>query len=314
MSKIDVYEKVTNAIIQRLEASLEPWRKGSIWSAKPGANMSLPVNFEGRRYSGVNILLLWGALQDFGYTSNRWMTYRKAAELGGQVRKGEKSQFCVFVGQGKPKSLADVKAKRGEPVQPGDDKLIDAASGRKFLKQYAVFNVDQIDNLPDRFRSNPEPILNNPNEHIDYVRDWFDQVGAEVRHGGDRAYYTPSGDYIQMPPLAAFADTTAYYGTLGHELVHWTGTPKRLDRESMAKYQNQRPMEELTAEIGGAFLCALLGLEETPRDNHAAYVKSWVAKLRDDKTAIMTAASQASKAVDYLDELARANHEQKFAA
>lgn len=173
-----------------------------------------------------------------------------------------------------------------------------------FLKAYTVFNLDQIEGLPDRF-GEPEAQDINPDERIAQVDAFFRHCGADVRHGGGAAYYAPGPDFVQMPPFECFETADAYYSTLGHEMTHWTRHPTRLDRD----FGRQRfgdagyAREELVAELGAAFLCADLGLALEPREDHAAYIASWLQVLKDDVRFVVSAASHAQKAVNHLKAL-----------
>lgn len=173
-----------------------------------------------------------------------------------------------------------------------------------FLKAYTVFNVDQIEALPERY-GEPEVIDINPDERIARIDAFFRHCGAEIRHGGGSAYYAPGPDHVQMPQFECFETADAYYSTLGHEMTHWTRHPSRLDRD----FGRQRfgdsgyAREELVAELGAAFLCADLGLALEPREDHSAYIANWLHVLKDDVRFVVSAASHAQKAVDHLKAL-----------
>ena len=138
-------------------------------------------------------------------------------------------------------------------------------------------------------------------ERIQHADACFNVIGADVRHGGNRAYYTTSDDHIQMPPFQAFAENVSYYSTLAHEHTHWTAKSERCDRQLGKRFgDNAYAAEELIAELGAAFVCAHLGLSTEPREDHAQYINSWLKVLKADKRAIFTAASKAQQAADYL--------------
>ena len=171
-----------------------------------------------------------------------------------------------------------------------------------FLKDYTVFNVEQIEGLPGKFYARAEPVHATPLERIEAAEKFFANTGADIRHGGARAFYRITTDFVQMPELQAFRDTESYYATLAHEMMHWTRHPSRLDRSFNQKRFGDEgyAMEELVVEIGAAFLCADLGLAPEAREDHAAYIGTWLKALKNDKKVIFTAASHAQKATDLL--------------
>lgn len=186
-----------------------------------------------------------------------------------------------------------------------------------FLRAYTVFNVEQIDGLPDRYYQRTEPVL-DPIARIDHADRFFRNTGAVVRHGGDRAFFSPSTDHIQMPAFESFRDAASYVATLSHEATHWTAPAHRVGRDlsRYAKGRSARAREELIAELGSCFLCADLGIapELEPRPDHAAYLQSWLKVLSDDKRAIFAAAAHAQRAVAYLHSLQPAAAEEREAA
>jgi len=287
--KSDVYSRVTDKIIADLERGnltwLQPWQAGH----KAGP-ISRPRRAGGIPYRGVNVLMLWAAAMEKGYSCPLWLTYKQASELGGQVRKGEKGSLVVY---------ANRITKTGT-----DDKGADIEVEIPFMKGYTVFNAEQIDNLPAHFYATVQP-LNNELERLDAVERFFANTQATIRHGGNRAFYSPSLDVVQMPELATFRDRESYYATRAHEMIHWTRHETRLNRDFGRKRFGDAgyAIEELVAEIGAAFLCADLAITPETRDDHAAYIASWLKVLKDDKRAIFTAASHAQKAADYLNGL-----------
>ncbi|CAM6053513.1 unnamed protein product [Sphagnum tenellum] len=280
MEKKDVYATVTNMIIAAIEAGVGNWQMP--WHTS-GSFSESPINFLSRKpYRGVNILCLWASAQAKGYTSGEWGTYKQWSEAGAQVRKGEKSTAIVFWGfkDGKKES------------EDGSE----SEAGFAYAKVYAVFNAAQVDGYVPRVETVPTVV-----ERIEKADRWFSNIGADVRHGGNRAYYNPNADYIQMPQIEAFNETVAYYGTLAHELTHWTGKESRADRKLEKRFGTEAyAAEELIAELGASFVCSHLGLETEPREDHAKYLVHWLKVLKADKRAIFTAASQAQKATDYL--------------
>lgn len=283
-----LYDRVTHAIIADLEAGVRPWTKP--WSVdRCGPTASLPLRHSGEPYRGINVLLLWAEMIAHGYDRPTWMTFRQALALGAHVRKGEHGATVVYAGQMPDRETG---ADADDDVSP---------RGAYFLSAYTVFNVAQIDGLPDEASVDAAPIGPAP-DRIAPVEAFFAATGMTVRHGGGQAFYLPSRDYVQMPPLAAFDDAAAYYATLAHEATHWTGHPTRLGRDfGSARWGDDGyAIEELVAELGAAFLCAELGIALTPRTEHADYIGHWLKVLRADHRAIFTAASHAQRAADFL--------------
>lgn len=285
--KVDLYQQVTDKIIAALEAGVRPWTQS--WSNDPSAVAGgLPLRVTGQAYSGINVVLLWIAGEAAGYKSNIWMTFNQAKKLGGTVRGGEKGTTVIYANRF-VKEVEDPKTKEmKKAVIP-------------FLKSYAVFNVDQIDGLPEAFLPAPadKPAVTLV-ERIEHAEAFFAALGATIRHGGNRAFYSPAGDFIQLPKAEQFQDIQDYYATEGHEVIHWTGHKSRLGREFGGRFGNEAyAAEELVAELGAAFLCARLGLQAEPREDHAAYVANWLKVLKGDKRFIVTAASAATKAVEF---------------
>ena len=290
-SRLDLYSRVTNAILADLENGVRPWAKP--WSAEHLAGrISRPLRHNGEPYHGINVVLLWSEAVANGYAAPIWMTFRQALQLGGHVRKGEHGAMVVY-------------ANRFTRTETDDDGR-DVEREIPFLKAYTVFNVEQIDGLPESFHAVVAPQL-DPAQRIAAVEAFFAATGADIRHGGTSAYYALQPDYVQMPPFECFCDPEAYYATLAHECTHWTRHPSRLDRDFGRKRFGDEgyAREELVAELGAAFLCADLGLELTPREDHAAYLDSWLHVLGSDKRAIFTAAAHAQRACDHLHGLQR---------
>jgi len=282
----DIHARVTDRIVADLESGVPTWIKP--WSAgNTDGRIVRPLRHNGQPYSGINVLLLWSEAVARGFTSPIWMTFRQALELGGHVRKGETGSTVVY---------AD-RIHRTETDDHGDE----VAREIPFLKAYTVFAVDQIEGLPDRFHepaAEPlDPILRDARAEA-----FFTATGADIRHGCGQAYYAIGFDHVQMPPFESFSDPVSYYATLGHETVHWTRHSSRLDRDfGRTRFGDQGyAREELVAELGAAFLSADLGLTPEPRADHASYIASWLKVLKDDKRFIFTAASHASRAVEFL--------------
>jgi antirestriction protein ArdC len=284
--KPDVYRKVTDKIIADLERGeltwLKPWQAGH-----QAGHVSKPLRATGQAYRGVNVLTLWASAMEKGYDCPIWMTYRQAAELGGQVRKGETGSLVVYA-HTVTRTAIDDKGEETEKDIP-------------FMKGYTVFNAQQADGLPTHFYATVPPI-NQGIDRDDRLERFFAATSAAIRHGGDTAFYSPGRDLVQMPEIGRFRDSESYYATLAHEMTHWTRHPSRLDRDLGGKRFGDAgyAREELVAEIGAAFLCADLGITPETREDHAAYIGTWLKALRDDKRAIFTAASHAQRATDHL--------------
>ncbi|MCC7016655.1 MAG: DUF1738 domain-containing protein [Rhodospirillales bacterium] len=286
----DIYTRITGAIIAQLEKGVRPWVKP--WNAEHAAGrITRPLRHNGQPYAGINVLSLWASATVQGFSAPIWMTYRQAQELGGQVRKGEKGSPVVY---------ANALTKTETDAATGDE----TERSIRFLKGYTVFNVEQIDGLPDHFHAPAAPRLDPP-MRIERAEKFFAATGANISYGGSRAFYRPSTDSIVMPPIEAFRDAESFYSTLAHETVHHSGAPSRLNRE----FGNKRfgsegyAMEELVAELGAAFLCADLDLALEPRPDHADYLAHWLTVMKADSRAIFTAASHAQRAADFLNSL-----------
>jgi antirestriction protein ArdC len=286
--KADVYTRITNTIVAELEKGQRPWFKP--WSAGHAAGrITRPLRANGIPYRGVNVLSLWLEAESKGYAAPIWMTYRQATEYGGQVRKGERGSLVVYASTTTRTSTDEGSGEELERSIP-------------FLKGYTVFNVEQIDGLPAHYHATAAPVL-DPVQRIAQAEAFFAATGADLRHGGDRAYYNVSQDFIQMPPFVAFRDAESYYATLAHEATHWTGHATRLQRSFGRKRWGDEgyAMEELVAELGSAFLASDIGIAPDVRPDHAAYIASWLKVLKEDKRAIFTAASHAQRAADLLN-------------
>jgi len=231
------------------------------------------------------------------------MTYRQARELGAHVRKGEASATVIY-----PSRFT-----RTETDACGDEVEKDIP----FLKAYGVFNVAQIEGLPEHYYHRPAP-HHDPDARIDRADRFFANTGAVIQHGGAQAFYSPSTDHIQMPPFETFRDAAGYVAVLSHESMHWTADSRRVGRDlsRYGKDRTERAREELVAEIGSALLCADLGIvpELEPRPGHAAYLATWLKVLADDKRAIFQAAAHAQRAVTYLHGLQQEPEAEREAA
>lgn len=284
----DIYSRVTNKIIADLEKGVRPWTKP--WNADHAAgSITRPLRHNGIPYSGVNVVMLWGEALEKGYSAPIWMTFRQAIALGGHVRKGEHGSLVVY---------ADKYLKIGVDDVTGEE----TAREVPFVKGYTVFNVDQIDDLPEDFYATAEGPKIDPAERIARVDEFLAATGAVIKHGGNQPFYAEKKDYIKMPRFEFFQDPESYYATLLHETVHWTRHPARLDRIFVSKRFGDEAyaMEELVAELGAAYLAADLGIGPEVREDHSAYIEHWLKVLKNDDRAIFTASSLAQKAVDFI--------------
>jgi antirestriction protein ArdC len=285
--RTDVYQKITDQIVSELEKGVRPWLKP--WNTEHAAGrITRPLRGNGIPYRGINILMLWSAAMEKGFAAPIWMTFKQALEFNAHVRKGEQGSLVVY---------ADKIIRAETDADTGEE----SERAIPFMKGYTVFNVEQIDGLPERFYAKAEP-RGETVQRIERVEAFFAATGATVRHGGNRAYYSIGADHVQMPPIEAFRDAESYYATRAHETVHWTRHPSRLDRDFGRKRFGDEgyAIEELVAELGSAFLSADLDLTPEVRDDHAAYIASWIKALKDDKRAIFSAASHAQRAADFL--------------
>lgn len=285
----DIYARITDKIVADLERGVRPWMQP--WKAGYAVGrVTRPLRHNGLPYSGMDVLLLWSEAMARGFTSPMWMTFRQAQELGGTVRKGEQGATVVFASR-------FTKTEFGAGGEEIDRDI-------PFLKAYSVFNIAQIDGLPKRYYIREiEPVV-EPMRRCEQADRFFAATKADIRYGGNKAFYAPGTDHIQMPPLAVFRDAGSFVATLSHEAVHWTAAPHRVNRDlsRYARDRSERAREELIAELGSCFLCADLGIvpELEPRPDHAAYLQSWLKVLGGDRRAIFSAAAHAQRAVAYL--------------
>lgn len=279
-----LYADVTAKIVAELEAGRVPWVQP--WDGAK-AGLGLPRNAAtANAYSGINILILWSAVIERGFTVQNWLTFRQALSLGGHVRKGEKGVTLVYADRFTP------KAERERAAADGDE-----ARSIPFLKRFTVFNVEQCEGLPPAIVAPPKPITDHDKHRA--AEALIAATGAVIRIGGGEAFYHPREDFIRLPPGADFVSAADYYCTILHELGHWTAHPTRLSRDLTQRFGDQAyAREELIAELCSAFLCAHFGI--VPQVRHAGYIDHWRTILKADARAIFHAASQASRAADFL--------------
>ena len=283
--RTDIYEEITTRIIAELEEGRVPWVQP--WSSGGVAALDMPRNAATeRRYSGINILILWAAVVTGGFARQHWLTFKQALSLGGCVRKGERGTTVVYADRFVP----DDERRRAESTG-------DRPQGVTFLKRFTVFNVAQCDGPPAELSVTESPVAEGL--ILPAVEALIAACGATVRLGGDRAFYAPDLDVVQVPRPECFNEPIDWHRTALHELGHWTGAKHRLGRDQSGGFGSESyAREELVAEMSAAFTCTTLGIVPTVR--HADYIASWLDVLRSDKRAIVRAASAASKAADYL--------------
>ena len=278
----DVQQEITDKVIEAIEAGVQPWSRP--WASHGMGSMAL--RHDGTPYKGINQFMLGLYQQLNGFTSCYWMTYKQAQELGGQVRKGEKSNTSVFF----------------KPVEKKD------ASGNVverfgFWKAFAIFNASQIDGLPAKYYPDPDAVAVQPEGRNEAVDAWFAALPATITYGGNSAHLNLNTGIVHMPAFEQFKSAADFYSTQAHECIHWQGLQNdEIERAAFGSVNYAK--EELVAEMGAAFTMAHLGLASEPRPDHASYIASWLQKLKDDKKFIFQAASKAQARVDQLVDVA----------
>jgi antirestriction protein ArdC len=285
IARASLYDEVTGRILAELAEGRLPWVQP--WGLNGATSVALPRNaLSSRRYSGINVLILWSAVIEGHYPSQAWLSFKQAREAGGTVRKGEKGTTVVYADRFTP------EAEKARALETGKD-----AKSVPFLKRFTLFNAAQCEGLPERFVSDPAPLPER--EIVPIAEKLVAASGVDFRIGGEKAFYAPSADFVQVPPQPLFFDQINYYRTALHELTHATGHASRLARDLTHPFGSAGyAREELVAEMGAAFLCAALGIRPTVR--HADYIGAWFEVLSEDNRAIFRAASAASKAADWL--------------
>ncbi|USN15572.1 DNA primase [Brevundimonas phage vB_BpoS-Kikimora] len=286
----EVFDKIAATIAGKLESGVRPWSKP--WTAR-GSALALPRNIEGRAYRGANTFWLWMEQEAKGYAEPVWMTFKQAKARGGSVRKGEKGTPVFFWSR-----------------TTKEDAATGETTSRFFAKVYTVFNIAQCEGveLPE---AAPASILPEA-ERIAAADALIVATGAEVRHGGSKAFYTPTFDRIHLPAFADFINADGYYSTAFHELGHWTGAEHRLNRTFGREFGDEAyAFEELVAELTAAFVCASQGFASVERDDHAAYIGHWAARIRSNPKAFIQACTKAQTAADYILKAAEADAAQE---
>lgn len=288
--KRDVYQEVTDKIVAALErGGVPPWVRP--WTARDAASGGgvMPINGSTLKpYRGVNVILLWAS----SFNDTRWYTFAQAHEAGGHVRKGEKGTLACFF---KPSNGSYRAVQKDETT--GEEKEV-SVKKPPVLRHFYLWNHTQIDwdQVADPVEPAPAPA---PEMRFKAAQELVERSGAQIRHGGDRAFYRPSEDRIQLPPVEVFVDEGAYWSTALHELTHWTGHPSRCKRAFGGRFGDAAyAFEELVAELGSAMLCALAEIDG--KLQHQEYLANWLQVLKSDKYAIFTASREAQKAADFI--------------
>jgi len=304
MNRSDVYQSVTDRIVEALEQGTAPWRKPWIGGG--------PVNVRnGRHYRGINIFLLEITSAVKGYNDPRWGTFKACMEAavaharreGRTIEERSSKKGTIYLENGELFAGGVRKGERAthvilwKPVvkkEAGDDSQ-DSENRYMLLRSYAVFNANQCDEMPPR----DEGFAHDPIERAEEIVRGFVPIGPVIQFGGGSAHYVPSRDLVACPPLDQFERVEGYYSTLYHELVHSTGHESRLDRlEKTGFGSGPYAKEELVAEMGAAMLCGMAGIDNL--DQSAAYVKGWLSALRDDPKLVVQAAANAQRASDLI--------------
>ena len=289
--KADIHQEITDAVVESLEAIRDQYGKdheGFAWT-KPWIDTAngMPRNVDNKPYRGINVLLLLIQASKMGYGQNVWGTFKAWKAKGGKIIKGSKSTKITF--------YREIKS---EDKETGEETKI------RFLRTYSVFNIAQVEGVTIQ---DDTQTLTNQVERDKLIDSFVAGTNAILKDGGNRAYYSPTNDFIGMPKLEQFKTTDGYYSTLLHELTHWTGAMKRCNRDLKNKFGSQAyAFEELVAELGSMFLCNkfnILGRDEEQMRNHITYLDSWIKRLKDDKKAIFQASTLAQKAFDFLEGL-----------
>lgn len=280
MNHNELYKQVTADIVLQLKEGTVPWIKP--WTVDYTGSIFPENAVTCQRYRGANVPILWNAAMKNKYPSHSWLTYRQATENGGHVKKGQKSTTVIFTRWIK--------------------KEIDGTEEtRPMVRTYSVFNIAQCEGLPEKFQ--PLPDVSSLDERLDRADQFCASTNAEIIHGGDKACYIPSEDYIRLPNSSDFNSHESYYSALLHELTHWTGHSSRLKRSLCGNFGSiDYAEEELVAELGAAMLCAYLNIQGNIQ--HASYIQNWIDILDNDHRALFKASSYASQACDWIIEAA----------
>jgi antirestriction protein ArdC len=279
----DHYAEITAQVVAALEAGTPPWRQP--WDSNKAGGPMTPHNaVTGARYRGINTLLLGMSPLAFMSGDPRWATYKQAADRGWQVRKGSQGTPGFFY---KP-----LEIKACESGLEDERKIV------HMLRSFTLFNGSQIDGIPPYVAPGVEEA---PWREVDAIAIIARNSKAVIRIGGDRAFYSPGLDFVQMPPTSCFRTPAAHANVLSHELSHWAAGPNRLNRNLSGRFgSHSYCMEELVAELSQLLVCTELDVKDCDFTNGAAYISEWASRLKEDKKAIFRAASEAQRTADYL--------------
>lgn len=285
MSNEKVYEQVNERIIELLEKGVAPWRKP--WRNDETGKIEVAKNFVSKKpYRGCNFFML----NNMGYSSPYWLTFQQAKQKGGNIKKGEKGTIIIFW---KALSFTE-KNEQGESKE----------KNVPFLKYSYVFNLEQCENLKAEESKPVELIAHNPIEECEAIIKKYPLGMCPVKHEDDRAFYSPSRDYINLPKPGLFPKMEEYYQTYFHESIHATGHKDRLNRKTLTDFHyfgdSNYSQEELVAEMGASYMSAFCGIDNITIQNSASYLSNWISAIRKDNKLILKAASQAQRAVDFL--------------
>jgi len=283
----DIYNTVTAQIIAAIEAGAGAWKMAWHHSGTP---VMRPTSAAGRRYSGINRLVLWATADARGYASGTWATYQQWKQHGGQVRKGESGTHVILW-----KKIDRADGDGGEVAADGEGQ----GRARFFARGFVVFNRDQVEGVDGQEIKEVEPVTTEIAEALRFL----ESVGIPVEYGLYDAHYRADLDRVYLPNRSAFDSDLDFIGTFAHEVCHGVGHSSRLARETLRDYHKDRAIrarEEILVELAASFLMADLGLAYTPRPDHAAYCASWLSLLKHDPKAIFTAAAGAQAAADWI--------------
>lgn len=282
-SNTETYERVTASILALIDSGdllpwQKPWKGESVWARSMSS---------GKLYNGINRWILTLTAQANGWVP--WFgTYKQITELGGQVRKGEKSSLAILW---KPMTRTNVATGQEEKFM--------------MLRTFNVFSASQADGLPEKYFAQPEP-TNTDDRSIEaeaVFSKYIETEGIKLSFGGDRAFYSPRLDSITLPNFDTFVSADHYYATAFHEAGHSTGAEKRLNRPGIAEFDHfgshQYSREELVAELSASLVLGVLEMDKpNVIENQAAYLKNWASALKEDPQAFVWAAGRAEKAAN----------------
>ena len=294
MKQVEIYKKIQDKILSLMETEGTDWTKSWVQA-------STPINLISKKeYRGINNF--WLSVQ--GYQCGQWATFKQWNEKGYKIKKGEKSTEIIFY------QMKQIPLKKLSPTQRETYSISKILPKYFLIRTYRVFNGQQIEDFKYDIAV-PNQTKDLSKEQMAYLDDFFANTNAEIKHDSDRAYFSPVMDYINMPHLISFNESSSYYSVLSHEVTHWTGHESRLNRETITERNDENyAKEELVAELGAAFLSNLLGVTKEPRPDHAKYLNVWKARISEDCKVMVQAFSQAQKAVDYIYSFQKVENEE----